>query len=318
MNVLELSKKVDEIEAKFDLGSVSALLRDEFAITPTKELEKVLKELDESERELKIGVIGRVKAGKSTLLNGVIFDGENVLPKAATPMTASLTILEYSDNDDVVVEFFSDDDLRDLKREHNEYEIEFDRIFENEKRKFKERAEKRGKSIDEKEIEAKAKRTAKRELDSNKKLSSSFELYEKIKNSTEKPKEKSLVISKDRLEEFVGANGKFMPFTKSVTMKLNDERLKGIQIIDTPGVNDPIVSREEKTKELLKYCDVVFVVSPSGQFLSSEDIDLLDRVSQKEGVNEIVVVASRIDSQLFGNEKEDNNGILPKVLESVV
>jgi ATPase subunit of ABC transporter with duplicated ATPase domains len=121
MDVLELSKKVDEIEAKFDLGSVSALLRDEFAITPTKELEKVLKELEKNERELKIGVIGRVKAGKSTLLNGVIFDGENVLPKAATPMTASLTILEYSDNDEVVVEFFSDDDLRDLKREHNEY-----------------------------------------------------------------------------------------------------------------------------------------------------------------------------------------------------
>ena len=54
-----------------------------------------------------------------------------------------------------------------------------------------------------------------------------------------------------------------MPFTKSVTIKLNNENLKDIEIIDTPGINDPIASREERTKELLKNCDVIFVVSPS-------------------------------------------------------
>ena len=318
MDILELSKRVDEIEAKYDLKSISDLLRDEFAITPTKELQEVLEQLERDERDLKIGVIGRVKAGKSSLLNGLIFEGESVLPKAATPMTAALTVLEFSKSDEVVVEFFSEDDLRDLKREHSEYIFKFEEILEEKKKELKEKAIKRGKGVDESEIEERAKRVAKKELDKNSRLSSSFELYEKIKSCSDKPKEKSLVVSKDRLEEFVGANGKFMPFTKSVTIKLNDERLKGIEIIDTPGVNDPIVSREQKTKELLKFCDVVFVVSPSAQFLSNEDIDLLDRVSQKEGVNEIVVVASKIDTQLFGNEKDDNGAILSKVLDSIV
>ena len=108
-----------------------------------------------------------------------------------------------------------------------------------------------------------------------------------------------------------------MPFTKSVNIKLNNKNLKDIEIIDTPGINDPIVSREERTKELLKNCDVIFVVSSSGQFLSSEDIDLLDRITKKEGIQEIYVIASQVDNQLYGSEKEKNSGSLPKVLESI-
>ena len=43
---------------------------------------------------LKIGVVGQVKAGKSSCLNSLFFDGENVLPRASTPMTAGLTVLQ--------------------------------------------------------------------------------------------------------------------------------------------------------------------------------------------------------------------------------
>ena len=50
-------------------------------------------------RNLRVGIIGRVKAGKSSLLNALMFAGNDVLPKAATPMTASLTILRYTDQD---------------------------------------------------------------------------------------------------------------------------------------------------------------------------------------------------------------------------
>lgn len=52
-------------------------------------------------RNLRVGIIGRVKAGKSSLLNALMFAGNDVLPKAATPMTASLTILRYTDQDTV-------------------------------------------------------------------------------------------------------------------------------------------------------------------------------------------------------------------------
>jgi dissimilatory sulfite reductase (desulfoviridin) alpha/beta subunit len=108
-----------------------------------------------------------------------------------------------------------------------------------------------------------------------------------------------------------------MPFTKSVNIKLNDENLKDIEIIDTPGINDPISSREARTEDLLQECDVIFIVSPSGQFLSNEDMNLLDRITTKDGIQEIHIVASQIDNQLYGSEKENNNSILPKVLESL-
>lgn len=120
-----------------------------------------------------------------------------------------------------------------------------------------------------------------------------------------------------QLIDFIGAEGKYMPFTKSVTMTIQQESLKDIQIIDTPGINDPVVSREERTRALLKDCDVVLIVSPSGQFLSSEDLELMDRITSKEGIKELYLVASQVDNQLYGSEKESGNGILNNVLTGI-
>jgi hypothetical protein len=160
----------------------------------------------------------------------------------------------------------------------------------------------------------------------NDKLFSSYDQYEKIKNSgvslSELENYKTIVADdmvelNNKLLEFVGADGKYMPFTKSVTLKLKEDSLKDIQIIDTPGVNDPVTSREDRTKELLKYCDVVLIVSPAGQFLSSEDIDLMDRITTKEGISEIYIVASQVDNQLFGSEKAKGNGTVSGVLDVI-
>ncbi len=97
------------------------------------------------------------------------------------------------------------------------------------------------------------------------------------------PKDLETRIQADSLEElnqklyqFVGKEGKFMPYTKAVQISLNNPNLKDLEIIDTPGVNDPIVSREARTKALLKECDVVFVIIPSGNFLTDSDMDLFE------------------------------------------
>ncbi len=89
-------------------------------------------------------------------------------------------------------------------------------------------------------------------------------------------------------------------------------------MIDTPGVNDPIASREERTKALLKECDVVFVISPSNQFLTDSDMSLFDRVSNKEGLQEIYFVASQADSAALSmSEIEKSGQHLPTALENV-
>src|SRR6218665_917384 len=70
-------------------------IRLELNLPSVDSLRTHLATLAEDQRLLNIGIIGRVKAGKSSLLNSVLFKGEDILPKAATPMTASLVIITH-------------------------------------------------------------------------------------------------------------------------------------------------------------------------------------------------------------------------------
>ncbi|GAA7254177.1 hypothetical protein ID0475_04400 [Helicobacter pylori] len=317
------------------------------AVIKTKELEKTLKELQDTNRDLKVGIIGCVKAGKSSLLNALIFEGVEVLPKAATPMTASLTILKYAETLSTEVEFYSPKDIAELKNEHERYVREFNRIVDEEVKKQKQRLLDRAKEgikkfgnmlgrnkseeapkervLSDEEINERAERIAKEELKKDEKLVSSHDQYERMKKSglfnTEKLDPRiqanSLQDLNQKLLQFVGADGKYMPYTKAVQISLNNPNLKDLEVIDTPGVNDPIASREERTKALLKDCDVVFIVSPSGQFLTDSDMDLFDRVSNKEGLQEIYFVASQADGTVLSmSEVEKSNQHLPTAFEN--
>ncbi|WQU31438.1 dynamin family protein [Helicobacter pylori] len=353
MNAQELIKKSALIEKVLQEQGLQEKARpfiSENAVIKTEELEKTLKEMQAEGRDLKVGIIGRVKAGKSSLLNALIFEGVEVLPKAATPMTASLTILKYAQNLSAEVEFYSPKDIAELKNEHERYEREFNRIVGEEVKKQKEkqslsnRAKERVRNLSNKfsrnknpeaapkervlsdeEIVKKAERIAKNELEKDARLVSSYDQYEKMKKSgllnteTLNPciQANSLEELNQKLLQFVGADGKYMPYTKAVQISLNNPNLKDLEVIDTPGVNDPIASREERTKALLKDCDVVFIISPSNQFLTDSDMDLFDRVSNKEGLQEIYFVASQADSAVLSmSEVEKSNQHLPTAFEN--
>ncbi|GAA8134410.1 hypothetical protein NP0149_10580 [Helicobacter pylori] len=351
MNAQELIQKSALIEKTLQKQGLQERARpfiSENAVIKTEELEKTLKEMQDTDRNLKVGIIGRVKAGKSSLLNALIFEGKEVLPKAATPMTASLTVLKYAQNLSAEVEFYSQKDILELQNEHARYEREFQRMVgekvkeQKDKQSLKNRAKERVKNIisknksdkeapkerilSDEEILERAKKIAKNALEKDTKLVSSHDQYEKIKKSGLTNTEKldsciqanSLEELNQKLLQFVGTNGKFMPCTKAVEISLNNPNLKDLEVIDTPGVNDPIVSREERTKALLKDCHVVFVISPSGQFLTNSDMDLFDRVSNKEGLQEIYFVASQADSTVCTpSEAAKSRYHLPTALENV-
>ncbi|WQR74216.1 dynamin-like GTPase family protein [Helicobacter pylori] len=352
MNAQELIKKSALIEKTLQEQGLQERARpfmSENAVIKTEELEKTLKELQDTNRDLKVGIIGRVKAGKSSLLNALIFEGVEVLPKAATPMTASLTILKYAKTLSAEVEFYSPKDIAELENEHERYVREFNKIVDEEVKKQKQRLLDRAKEkvkkignkmlgrnksteeapkervLSDEEIVKRAERIAKDKLKGDEKLISSHDQYEKIKKSGSINTKKldpriqanSLQELNQKLLQFVGADGKYMPCTKAVRISLNNPNLKDLEVIDTPGVNDPIVSREECTKALLKDCDVVFIVSPSGQFLTDSDMSLFDRVSHKEGLQEIYFVASQADSAVGSmSEVEKSNQHLPTAFEN--
>ncbi|WP_187846378.1 dynamin family protein [Helicobacter pylori] len=350
MNAQELIKKSALIEKTLQEQGLQERARSfmsDNAVIKTEELEKTLKEMQDTNRDLKVGIIGRVKAGKSSLLNALIFEGVEVLPKAATPMTASLTILKYAQTLSAEVEFYSPKDIAELKNEHERYVREFNRIVEEEVKKQKSLSNKakegfknlgnmlnRNKNpeaapkervLSDEEINKRAERIAKSELEKDIKLVSSYDQYERMKKSGSLNTENldpriqanSLQELNQKLLQFVGADGKYMPCTKAVQISLNNPNLKDLEVIDTPGVNDPIASREERTKALLKDCDVVFIISPSNQFLTDSDMSLFDRVSNKEGLQEIYFVASQADSAVGSmSEIEKSNQHLPTAFEN--
>jgi len=68
-------------------------------------------------RKLRIGIVGQIKAGKSTFLNCLLFEGKDILPKAVTPMTAALTHIAYDDQPHAEVEFFNEADIKEIEKE---------------------------------------------------------------------------------------------------------------------------------------------------------------------------------------------------------
>ncbi len=249
------------------------------------------KELLAEGKVLKIGVVGQVKAGKSSFLNSLLFDGEDVLPKASTPMTAGLTIMEYTDGQSYFeTEYYSHEDWEEFEKSNATYEKTANDIREGLKK------DNTPDNIIEQEIK---KNTTERQQSAHELLSMcKSAARNKIGSKSEKSNFDGAKGLQSTLERFVGAKGDYTPVVKSLHIYLNDERLKGVRIVDTPGVNDPIISRENRTREFLGSCHGVFFLSYSGRFLDSQDIRFMNTRVASTGIGSIVLLASKYDSVL--------------------
>jgi predicted GTPase len=321
MELINQLKSLEDIISKHSdlIDKESRNLISEYSINSSQKTQDEINKIENDNRLLQIGIVGRVKSGKSSLLNALLFNGKSILPKAATPMTAALTIISYGEELSTEVEFFTKNDIDNIRSDARLYEDEFKRLLNQKREESNKRANKKG--------EQELKSRVARDLDKNElSLSASHDQYQRIQQSGVdfSSLKSSKIVPFDTLEslgndlvEFVGSSGKYMPFTKSVHIRMPQENLKNIQIVDTPGVNDPVVSREERTRDLLKFCDAVFIVSPAGQFMSNEDLELMDRITSKEGVRELFVIASKCDMQLYGSIKENSGGDLKKAFSSM-
>lgn len=267
------------------------------------ELESVFKEFKEGGCELlsednvlQIGIVGQVKAGKSSFLNSLFFNGESVLPKASTPMTAGLTVIEYADKNTFEVEYFNEKDWDVFVNQDEDYK----------KREQEVRSQNPGapESIIKKEIEN---RTSEKIRSAHEMVSScSSNARKKIGQKNDSRDFYDIDDLQNVLEQYVGANGEYTSVVKSLYIKMNDYRLEGLRIVDTPGVNDPVVSRENRTRMFLHSCHGVFLLSASTDFLGSGDVSFLNARIGGSGISTVVLLASKFDSVLqdIGAERE--------------
>ena len=110
--------------------------------------------------------------------------------------------------------------------------------------------------------------------------------------------------SLEHLIEYVGAEGRYIAVTKSVRISYPLDYLKGIEIVDTPGFNDPVVSREERTKEFLGKADAVVMLLYAGRAFDATDKDIIFNKIRRIGVGKIVIGINKYDLNYAQGETE--------------
>ncbi len=218
---------------------------------------------------LTIGVIGQMKCGKSTFLNSFLF-GEEILPAATTPMTAALSVITYGAEKSIEIEFYNSNEWEEMK-------MQASRSLED--------------AGGDKPTESKIK-AAKELVEKSYKIGSELT---SILGTTKKDKFENLI-------EYVGADGKYVSITKSVTIYYPEEWLKGVKVVDTPGFNDPVVSREERTQEFLKKADVVLMLLYAGRAFDATDRDIVFEKVRSVGIGKILIGINKYDIQYSQGE----------------
>lgn len=268
MNSQTIEHQLDQLCQDLSVWETSHFQSD---IAKIKELKSDLKiKLDRfsmQEQTLSIGIIGQVKAGKSSFLNALLFDGHPVLPEAATPKTANLTKISYGEQPLLEVTYYSPQEWQEIEREAASAGEHAEAIVARELCKMME-----GKSVD---------------------------IATVLSQQHVKFPADDVAELMRMMNDYVGENGRYTALVKATHLYFPIEELKGFHVVDTPGMNDPVQSRTQHTKEYMASCDVVFFLSRCSQFLNESDMDLLMRQLPSRGVKRMILVAGQFDSVLL-------------------
>ena len=281
----------------------------------------------EKDRNLSISIVGRVKSGKSSFLNALLFKGESVLPQAATPMTAALTYIRYAPKCRAEVEFFTKKEWETFLEQSKKYDEILAQVrakLVQEEEAAKKKAKLTFRTYKPREItdELVAQRAQSESL-LNENYAAAHELVTMSKRGLiDVEKLLGTVHKTDEYEkptdlvgvlgDYVGSNGRYTPIVCSTTIYLNDKNLDGYEIVDTPGTNDPVISRGLKTEKSLASTDVVLAVSPAGRFFDSGDLALLAQNLPASGVKDFMIVASQYDLAVGNIENKIDRSLSPQ------
>ncbi len=298
----KINKVLTDLEHTLD--SYRDVIDDDYA-NELKETVQSLQEAEEDlivERLLNLGIVGQVNSGKSTLLNVLLFEGREVLPHSATPMTASLTKIQWSNKNEIDVEYYSHEDWAEFEKHAEIYNNYLDQ----------------DKQTTNKSIVSETLTVRQEQI-----LRSAHELIQMARKRQlcvhdYLGKVETHKASNDNLNEIlldlVGVQGTFTPLVKSINIRC-DYGIKGLNIIDTPGINDPVISRSRVTKQYLRKCDAVLMLSYSSQFIEVEDLKFFKSAIPDSGIENRLLIGSKFDSVLI-DVSFDRDGDLIDAVQS--
>lgn len=294
----QIEQTLSEHQELFDEGK----FLDFQSVTTTLETE--IQRAQQDARKLSIGIVGAMKAGKSSFLNACIFGGKDVLPKAATPMTAALTRIRYSETPQATVHFYERKDWEKIEDNAQKYEEQLNTKYSNYCKIYDRSHADSTEGVCSKQV---FERTLFQQ-DVSEVLKSAKELTQMVGSNSAILEHlgDADVLDGDimaKLQDYVGARGRFTPIVNYVELEVNLPELEDLEIVDTPGLNDPIVSRSYATRQFLRACDVVILLSPCSQFMDANTVGLMANGLPDNGVRKVIVVGSKLDSGLLNEPK---------------
>jgi len=236
----------------------------EYKLVPIKNytLDTIKEWKEQLEREeFIVSFCGQIKAGKSTLLNALIFR-KPILPFRITPHTAKITVIKYGEKPSFTARFYN--------------RLEWDKLI----KELKKQKDEEGQSYYEKYLKSEVNRRIEE-----------FGIYpETVLGRVEEG-----IDIKD-LNEFVGADGKYTPFVKDVVIYYPNPILKDLTIVDTPGTNDPNPFRSRETLEWISRSNAIVYVVYGGQAFTEQDIQFINDYLLTVPSNLMVFAVNKIDT----------------------
>lgn len=175
-----------------------------------------------------IAVTGVVNAGKSSALNALI--GRDILGVSNVPETANLSVITYSENDFITVNFWDSDEIKAMGLEARTF------------------------------------------------------------NSVQK-------ISQNELKYYTAAASEISPYVKEIILGVNLDMLKdGINIVDTPGLDDAVILREQLTRKYMQESDFILHLMNASQSVTKKDISFICDTLKNGKSGGLIVVLTHIDT----------------------
>lgn len=182
--------------------------------------------------------------------------GQEILGSAVVPETANLTIVKYDEHPSAKVFYWNKQEWNRIENTANE--IDSIKEFVNETKKI-----------------------------------FGDELHNIIKEESHNEDVDIHNLAKYTSAE---ASGKKCNLVKYVELKSDLNFLEdGIEIVDTPGLDDPVIQREEITKEYLSQCDLMVHLMNVSQSATLKDVEFIIDALLYQNITKLLVVITRAD-----------------------
>ncbi len=222
--------------------------------------DKLLKKLKDIEKKL-------TNQSFSIGVTGVINSGKStmlnallkkeILGTAVVPETANLTLLRYSKKSYAKVNFWTEKEFKKIQESAKEIRS-IEKFINETKEKF-------GNSLSD---------------------------YVTLEGRSD-----TIEVEKLGLYTSAKKSDKKCNLVKSVELYSDLEFLKdGVEIVDTPGLDDPIIQREEITLEYVSRCDLMIHLMNVNQSATKKDIDFIIDSILYQNIAQLLIVITRVDT----------------------